>query len=205
MNAITKLALKIPLPQIARIEVREHLVLRVTWSAGIRAGRNDVVDLSPMINSLKLYRPLREGRLLFRSAHLIEDGRIIAWGDDEQIDMAADSVEELAEETMTADDLREFLIAYNLTHAEAAALLDRSRRTIESYLSGSEPIPRVFVLACYGLVARKQFLRGGLTSRSGVLVSGEMTETLSGHIRDLRPSEPTAGSTMVPETSANGS
>jgi len=205
MNAITKLALKIPLPQIARIEVIEHLVLRVTWSAGIRVGRTDVVDLSPMINSLKLYRPLREGRLLFRSAHLIEDGRIIGWGDDEQIDMAADSVEELAEETMTPDDLREFLTAYNLTHAEAAALLDRSRRTIESYLSGSEPIPRVFVLACYGLVARKQFLRGGLTSRSGVLVSGEMTETLSSHIRNLRPSEPTAAPTMVPETSANGS
>jgi len=151
------------MPQISNLEVPRHLVLRVTWSGGIRAGRTDVVDLAPVINSLKLYRPLREDRLLFRSVHLIEDGRILAWGDDDRIDMPADAVEELAEETMSAEDLRDFLKTYGFTHNEAAAYLDRSRRQIANYLSGDEPIPRIFVMACFGLVARKQILRGPLT------------------------------------------
>src|SRR5216684_3066355 len=99
MNAITKLSLAIPMPQIAKIEVVENLVVRVTWAAGIRTGRVDVVDLSPMIELLKHYRPLRRDEDLFRTVHLIEEGRILAWGPDDQIDMAADSVEELAEET----------------------------------------------------------------------------------------------------------
>jgi hypothetical protein len=161
MNAITSLI--IPMPKIARVEAKDHLVVRVEWAAGIRAGRSDVVDLSPMINTLKFYRPLRENKKLFRTVHLIEDGRILAWDDDGQIDMAADSVEELAEEMMTPDDLREFLRVNGLTQSEAAALLDRSRRQIANYLSGSEPIPRGFVLSCFGLVARKQVLRGPIT------------------------------------------
>ncbi len=146
------------MPKIAAVAVEDHLIVRATWAAGSRAGRTNVVDLSPLVHSLKHYRPLREDRALFRTLHLIEDGRILAWGDDDGIDMAADSVEELAEETMTADDLRDFLKANDLTHAEAAALLDRSRRQIENYLSGREPIPRLFVLACFGLVARRQTL-----------------------------------------------
>ena len=162
MNVMT-LTLTIPMPQIERIEPVEHLILRVTWSAGIRARRTDLIDLSPLINSLKFYRPLREDRVLFRAVHLIENGRILAWGDDDNIDMGADSVEQLAEETMTADDFRAYLRSNNLTHTEAAALLGRSRQQIENYLSGSEPIPRVFVMACYGLTARKLLLRGPLT------------------------------------------
>jgi hypothetical protein len=94
----TKMAPTIPMPKIARIEAADHLVVRAEWSAGFRAGRTDVVDLSPMINTLKLYRPLREDESLFRTVHLIEDGRVLAWGNDDQIVMAADNVEELAEE-----------------------------------------------------------------------------------------------------------
>jgi hypothetical protein len=163
MNEIAKFAHNIPMPKIARMDVVDHLVIRVTWSEGIRANRTDTVDLSPMINTLKHYRPLRDDQALFRTAHLIENGRILAWGDNDQIDMAADSIEGLAEETMAADDFRDFLVRYSLTHNEAAAQLGRSRRQVENYLSGSEPIPRVVVMACFGLVARKQFLRGPVT------------------------------------------
>src|ERR1700758_2680415 len=116
MNATTKLDLIVPpLPVIARAQVIDHCTISVEWAAGIRRGRRDVVDLSPMINTLKMYRPLREDEKLFRTAHLIENGRVIAWGDNDAIDMAADSVEELAEETMTPDDLRKFLLDNNLT------------------------------------------------------------------------------------------
>jgi len=160
MSATVDWALTIPMPQISKITAVRSLVLRVTWSAGVRIGRSDEVDLSPMINALKLYQPLRKDNVLFSTAHLIEDGRIIAWGDDDQIDMAADSVEQLAEEIMTPEDFRDFLHSNGLTHTEAAALLGRSRRQIENYLSGSERIPRVLVMACYGLKARR--LRRGL-------------------------------------------
>jgi hypothetical protein len=158
MSKITKLTLSTPMPRIASLKVVEHLVIEVVWKSGFRRSRTDVVDLSPIINLLKLYRPLRNNELLFRTVHLIEEGRVLAWGEDEQIDMPAESVEELAQETMTPNDLRDFLETNDLTHGEAAALLDRSRRQIENYLSGKEPIPRLFVLACFGLAARKQRL-----------------------------------------------
>jgi len=167
MNAIASLVVTVPMPKIANLQVVEPPVIRVTWSDGLRVGRTDVVDLSPMTDSFRLYRPIRDNEVLFRTVHLIEDGRILAWGDDDQIDMAAETIEDLAEETMTAEDLRAFLKSNNLTHAEAAALLDRSRRQIENYLSGNERIPRVFVMACFGLIARKrQLLRGPLAKIS---------------------------------------
>jgi len=87
-----------PMPRIASVEVVDDLVLRISWSAGIRANRVDVVDLSPLINSLKFYRPLRKGPSLFRTVHLIEHGTIVAWGEDDEIEMAADSIEQLAEQ-----------------------------------------------------------------------------------------------------------
>jgi hypothetical protein len=163
MNAIAEVELAVPTPRISKVQAVEHLVIRVEWSEGNRANRNEIVDLSPMINTFRLYRPLRENKELFRTVHLIERGRILAWGDDDEIDMLVDNVQELAEETMTADDLREFLKISDLTQGEAAALLDRSRRQIANYLSGSESIPRGFVLSCFGLIARKQLLRGPIT------------------------------------------
>jgi hypothetical protein len=95
---MTKSKATIPMPQIASVEVVDDLVLRVFWSAGIRANRVDVVDLSPLINSLKFYRPLRKDPSLFRTVHLIEHGTIVAWGEGDEIDMAADSIEKLAEQ-----------------------------------------------------------------------------------------------------------
>jgi hypothetical protein len=105
MNEMTSITPTSPLPRIASVEVVDHLVVRVTWRDGIRAERTDVVDLAPMIRSLKFYKPLRENRDLFRTVHLIENGRAIAWQDDE-IDMPAVSLEQLAQEGMAEDSLR---------------------------------------------------------------------------------------------------
>src|SRR5581483_8939648 len=97
MNAIARLELTIQMPKVAAVEVIDHLVIRVQWSEGTRQNRSDVVDLSPMINTFRLYRPLRDNEALFRTIHLIEGGRILAWGDDDSIDMLVDNVQELAE------------------------------------------------------------------------------------------------------------
>ena len=161
MNAISNFV--VPLPRIAQMRVVDHLVIELTWAVGIRAGRTDVVDLSPMINAFKHYRPIRDDRALFATAHLIEEGGIIAWGNDDSIDMAADSIEALAEETLTPEDFQEFLNHYDFTHQEIAAHLGRSRRQIENYLAGSEPIPRIVALACFGLVARRGLMEGPIT------------------------------------------
>ena len=81
MSAMAKPKAAIPMPRIASVEVVDDFVLRILWSAGIRANRVDVVDLSPLINSLKFYRPLRKDPSLFRTVHLIEHGTIVAWGE----------------------------------------------------------------------------------------------------------------------------
>jgi hypothetical protein len=142
-----------PLPTIARIETRPGLSVSVTWADGARAGRTDEVDLSPVINSYKIFRPLRQNAALFNSAHLLEDGYVIAW-DGDDLEMTADMVSQLAEQTMTPADFAEFLRVHQLTQAQAAAMLGRSRRQIGYYLKAG-PIPRIVALACKGYAAER--------------------------------------------------
>lgn len=143
------------MPKLASVRPAEKHSIIVTWSEGPRAPRIEAVDLSPLICSFKVYKGLRTDRALFESVHVVEDGNAIAWGDDDSIDMAATSVERLAEEALTPDELRQFLDRENLTQEAAAALLGYSRRQIAHYLAGSKPIPRVFALACHALAARR--------------------------------------------------
>jgi hypothetical protein len=205
MNAMTRLVLTVPMPRMASVEVVRHLVIRVTWSAGIRASRTDTVDLSPLIISLKFYRTLRTDHALFRTIHLVEGGTILAWGDNDEIDMAADSVEQMAEESMTPDDFRVFLKSNSLTHTEAAAQLGYSRRQIENYLSGNELIPRVVVMACFGLTARKQVLRAvtSITQRTSQVQTIDALTTTEGTI-SLTHNEPITSSLSEMRASAAG-
>lgn len=152
-----------PMPKLSSVRPAEKLSVIVAWSEGPRAHRTEIVDLSPLIRSFKLYKKLRKDRALFDTVHLAEDGEAIAWGDDDTIDMAATSVERLAEEALTPDDLRKFLDQEELTQEAAAALLGYSRRQIAHYLAGDKPIPRVFALACHALAARNAADELGLT------------------------------------------
>ncbi len=141
-----------------------ELSVAVTWADGARAARSEIIDLSPLVNSLKFYKPLRNDAALLATVHLVEDGHALAWGDDDAIDMAATSVERLAEEAMTAEDFRAFLAHQKLTHAGAAALLGYSRRQVELYLSGEQPIPRVVALACHAIKLRSARIATGFIS-----------------------------------------
>jgi hypothetical protein len=145
-----------PMPRLAAVEPAGDLRVRVTWKKGLRTSRTEVVDLAPLIASLKFYKPLRNNRGLFNTVHVIDTGSAVAWGDHDEIDMAATSIERLAEETFSADDFRLFLQANDLTHEQAAAQLGYTRRQIENFLNQSQPIPRVVVLACYGYLARRR-------------------------------------------------
>jgi len=152
MNAIEKQVM----PRLKSVRVLDGRKIEAKWKAGSRAGKTELVDLSPLIMSLKFYGPLRKDADLFSTVHIINKGSAVAWGNDDAIDMAATSIERLAEEAMTAEGLRAFLIANEMTHAQAAAEFGYSLRRIEDFLSGAAPIPRVLVLACYGYLARKE-------------------------------------------------
>jgi hypothetical protein len=142
----------------------DGLGITVKWAQGKRAPRTETIDLSPLINSLSFYKPLRDNPRLRASVHLIENGHAIAWGGDDAIDMAATSLERLAEEAMTREDFRAFIAHQNLTHSAIAALLGYSRRQIELYLSGQQPIPRVVALACHAIKLRSERLNSGFIS-----------------------------------------
>ena len=140
-----------PLARIAEIRVVGPSTLEITWAQTTRGGRTDVLDLTPLIGSYKVYRPLRGNADLFATAHLVEDGEVVAW-DGPDLEMTAELIETLAQEAMTPEDFAQFLARNKLTHESAAALLGRSRRQIEYYLKRG-PIPRVVALACFGYEA----------------------------------------------------
>ena len=175
MNAITKIVLATPMPKLASVKPVGALRVRVEWAAGNRRGRVEIVDLAPLINSLKFYNPLRGNQRLFKSIHLTLNGRAVAWGKDD-IDMSATSIERLAEESFSSDDFRAFLKTHNLTHAGAAIVLGRSRRQIENYLGGHGLIPRVVVLACHGFAARQEMNIQNVTLASDIMTSTRSTK-----------------------------
>jgi hypothetical protein len=141
-------------PAIESVKVvdGQHRMLAVLWARGRRKGREDIVSLSPLIDTHKFYAPLRKNSELFETVRVIDDGYALAWVNG-SIDMAAASVERLAEEAMSGKDFNEFLLRNCLTHQAAAAALGRSKRQIENYLQ-YETLPRVVVLACIGYEVR---------------------------------------------------
>jgi hypothetical protein len=160
MNEIEMVDSGLPMARIAVIRVAGPSTLEIAWAEGARSGRSDLVDLAPVIGTYKAYRQLRSNPKMFATAHLIEDGNAIAW-DGLDVDMAAETIETLAEESMSPGEFAAFLRRNGLTQEAAAALLGRSRRQICSYINPG-PVPRVVALACYGyeaLASRKSDLQ----------------------------------------------
>jgi hypothetical protein len=141
------------LPRMADAQPLPGFVLRVTWSDGRRAGREDAVDLRPVIDSYKIFRPLRD-EAFFLTGQLGDDGEAVIWSGDD-LEISADMVLSLAEEAMAPSDFADFLVRNELTQQAAASLLGRSRRQIANYIA-TGPIPRIVALACYGYEARKR-------------------------------------------------
>lgn len=138
----------IPLPRIAHIAVQYPRALLVTWAKGSRAGRIDLVDLSPVINTYKIFGALRKNDALFNTAHLIDDGDVVAWNGPD-LELSAEAIELLAEQVITPRDFVAFMERYDLTEEAIAAILGYGRRQI-SYYKTTGPIPRVVALACIG-------------------------------------------------------
>jgi DNA-binding XRE family transcriptional regulator len=133
------------LPRIAAVTPGEQpMTLRVRWDKGAES----LIDLSGMIQSFRVYTPLRQSPELFRQMCVGEYGTDVVWTD--EIDMAADTLWRLAQEqageTMTADAFRRWRERKAYTLDQAARALGLSRRMVAYYEKGDRPIPRVVAL-----------------------------------------------------------
>lgn len=138
------------LPRIRAVEATgKPLALRVQWSHG----GEDLIDLSGIIQTFKVFAPLRTDPKLFRQVRVGEHGTDIVWND--EIDIANDTLWRLAQEqsgaTMTAEAFQEWRKRHAFTLDTAATALGLSRRMVAYYEQGKRPIPRTVALATRGL------------------------------------------------------
>jgi DNA-binding transcriptional regulator YiaG len=125
------------------------MTLRVRWDKGDES----LIDVSGMIESFRLYAPLRQSPELFRQVRVGEHGTDVVWTD--EIDMSADTLWRLAQEqagaTMTPAEFRNWRERKAYTLDAAAKALGISRRMVAYYEQGDRPIPRIVALATRGL------------------------------------------------------
>ena len=98
---VARASTKRVLPRIEAVEAFElPLTLHVRW----RQGGSYTIDVSGLVQALKLYAPLRDDHDLFRSVRVGEHGADVVGSDD--IDMSNDTLWQLAQEqsgaTMTS-------------------------------------------------------------------------------------------------------
>ena len=140
------------LPRITAVAPgSKPVTLQIQWSTGDET----LIDVSGMINSFRIYAPLRQNPELFQQVRVGEHGADIVWTDD--LDMSNDTLWRLAREqsgaTMTADAFRRWRERRAYTLDAAAQALGLSRRMIAYYENGERPIPRVVALATRALEA----------------------------------------------------
>lgn len=138
------------LPRIAAVSAdRKPLTLRIRWDNG----EENRADLSGMIETFRIFDPLRQSPELFSKVRVGEYGSDVVWTDD--IDMAADTLWRLAQEqaglTMSAEAFRDWRERQAYTLDMAAKALGVSRRMVDYYEQGTKPIPRVVALATRAL------------------------------------------------------
>jgi DNA-binding XRE family transcriptional regulator len=138
------------LPRIAAVAAGDKpFTLRIGWDKG----EENLVDLSGLITTFRLYEPLRHSPELFQQVRVGEHGTDIVWTD--EIDMAADTLWRLAQEqagvTLSPHGFKQWRERQAYTLDTAASALGISRRMVAYYEQGKKPIPRVVALATRAL------------------------------------------------------
>jgi len=86
-----------PLPRIVTVAAGEQPhTLRIGWDCG---GEN-LVDVSGLLATFRIYAPLRESPALFQQVRVGEYGTDIVWSD--SVDISADTLWRLAQEQADA-------------------------------------------------------------------------------------------------------
>jgi DNA-binding transcriptional regulator YiaG len=144
------------LPRIVAVTAdAKPLTLRIRWDNN----EENSVDILGLIETFRVYEPLRRSPKLFRQVHLGEHGTDVVWTD--EIDMAADTLWRLAQEqagaTMSPDAFKHWRERKAYTLDSAARALGLSRRMVAYYEQGEKPIPRVVALAARALESNPGF------------------------------------------------
>ena len=138
------------LPRIEAVEAGGRpFTLRIRWAHS----EESVVDVSGMIETFRVFTPLRADPERFAAVKVGEYGTHVTWSED--IDMAATTLWRLAQEqsgaTMSADAFRHWRERKAYTLDTAARALGLSRRMVAYYDRGARPIPRTVALAVKAL------------------------------------------------------
>lgn len=138
------------LPRIVAVEAdTKPRTLRIRWDRG----EESRVDVSGLIDTFRIYEPLRHSPEMFARVRVGEHATDVVWTD--EIDMAADTLWRLAQEqsgaTLSPDAFRRWRERGAYTLDTAAAALGVSRRMVAYYEQGKKPIPRVVALATRAL------------------------------------------------------
>jgi hypothetical protein len=88
------------MPQIGSVEANSDFSIRVTWVGNVNTSLPTTIDLAPIILTYKFYRPVRDNPELFRTVHITNEGRAIAWGSNDEIEMPATAIEHLASDNL---------------------------------------------------------------------------------------------------------
>jgi hypothetical protein len=84
------------MPRIRSVQADGDFSIRVTWMGNVKPSFPTTIDLAPIILKYRFYRSLRDDPALFRTVHVANDGTAIAWGKNDEIDMPATAIENLA-------------------------------------------------------------------------------------------------------------
>ena len=138
------------LPRIVAASASQSpFTLRIRWDNGDESR----VDVSSLIDTFRVYEPLRTAPDLFRKFRVGDLGTDIVWTG--AIDMSADTLWRLAQEqsgqTMSAEEFKNWRERKAYSLDGAAKALGVSRRMVAYYERGARPIPRVVALATRGL------------------------------------------------------
>lgn len=138
-----------PLPVIRSAAPLPQRKVRIVW----KDGKSEVIDLTPALVSRRIYIPLRNDEVLFRTLRVNEDGNAIEWADGSEL--SALWIERLAPAHFDNAEFRASMEHLNLSLDGMAAALQISRRLVADYRK-DKPIPRHIALATKYLVERAQ-------------------------------------------------
>lgn len=133
------------LPRIANAVTVDDRKVRLTWTTG----ETKTVDLSPALESRRIYIPLRHDDALFHTLRVSEYGNAIEWDGD--LDFSAVWLAKLPSVDFGNADFRDAMDQLELTLDGMAAALEVSRRLVADYRK-DKPIPRHIGLATRYLI-----------------------------------------------------
>jgi hypothetical protein len=125
---------------------------RATLRLCFEDGEQFDVDILPIIERHPTLAQLRNPSV-FRKARRGEHGASVIWGDDDDLELAADNLRARAVEQaggVSHEFIWNWMAGHGLTLDTGAEALGVSRRMLAYYRSGSKPVPRVVALACRG-------------------------------------------------------